>query len=702
MKIFLYVLVDGEGSNYADLTIISAKFLRMVHPDCKIRILCDIDTNLMLQKQAHPLLSIADELIPVECPNQSNKYKSRYIKTIMRKRVSGHFVYLDADTIIRKPLDQLFDHDEPIGLVRNHNRKYPDNFPHKEKDVFNKLGWHLPSSGEYYNGGIISWHDNAEGHSLSDAWAKAWEESAAAGMHIDQPALNYAITTSRVSIKRLDDRFNAQVRTNPAMASDAHIWHFFETDNRIGIPDIYSIIRSKFVLGACIDENIIQTALNAQTHYLLKDAHAESEAIEILKHGRPLDLPTYEHLSGIRLESRYFATICTIVSSDYLPYALTLLESVRRYNPFIHINIMLADDGPVETNITEIDLYAFLHPVDEICQHDMGKATLNKYKEKDIDAFRWSCKPLFINYLIRNYGYEQVIYTDCDIHFFNSFDFLHDALRNHRILLTPHWRTHWPSYDSSEYRYLFNHGLYNAGFIGVSSTATDIMDWWAECCLHSCEKGSFEGEFVDQAILNLIPVYFEGVHILKHKGCNVAIWNRNECPRVRQPDGGILIDNKFPVVFIHFVSCINRRSDYMLGDHFHTYLSTLKKYSEGAWKREINQRKSGRDIYQDNLPTWYKRSKKILIRLLSLISIFKRKIHIVVLSHPGTSLQCLGLWLRTIPGMVVSGMPVKEWSDDPVEEMHHHMELQSGTAETLKQFQSSVINGERSDEARMH
>ena len=80
---------------------------------------------------------------------------------------------------------------------------------------------------------------------------------------------------------------------------------------------------------------------------------------------------------------------------------------------------------------------------------------------------------------------------------------------------------------------------------------------------------------------------------------------------------------------------------------------------------------------------------------------FSQKKQIVLLAHPGTSLQCLGLWLRTIPGTVVSGMPVKDWSDDPVDDMHHDMERITETPETLKRFQRSILNGERCDETRM-
>ena len=702
MKYFLYIVVDDVDEHYADLTLLSVCFLKKIHPDAYVTILCDPETAETLALHKHQLMSMANEFLPVECPGKTRTMKSRYLKTRMRKLLPGDFTYLDSDTIIRSPLDEIFGYTEPLSLARNHNRPYPVNLPPQERNVFTMNDWPVSESGEYFNSGVMVWRDIEEAHEIADAWAEAWDISAANGYHIDQPALNHALRSRNKSVRILDDRFNAQVRSNPATSTDAAIWHFFETDNRFGIPDIYTIARYNIRQGVMPDEAFIHKARTSKTHYLLQDDASDTYAAEILRNGQHLDLPTYEKLNGARLKTEAFATVCTIVSSDYLPYARTLLDSVRKFHPEIHFNIMVSDDGYFDPTIAQLDGNCFLHLAAEVCSTHLSNAIRNKYQQSNPDAFRWSCKPVFINHLIRTKGYEQVIYVDCDIHFFHPFEFFHEALRHYRVLLTPHWRTHWPSCDSSEYKYLFNNGLYNAGFIGASSTATDIMDWWAECCLYSCEKGSFEGEYVDQSILNLMPVYYEGVHILKHKGCNVAVWNRHECPRVRQIDGSILIDEQFPVVFIHFNAGIDRRTDYMLCTYYDAYLNTLKKYSEKAWQRETNQRKSGRDLYQENLPPWYKRSKSQFMKVFSFLTSFRKKRQIIVLGHPGTSLQCMGLWLRTIPGMVVSGMPVKDWSKDPIDDMHRQLDSLSSTKDALHRFLESMLTEERIDHTKMH
>jgi hypothetical protein len=49
-------------------------------------------------------------------------------------------------------------------------------------------------------------------------------------------------------------------------------------------------------------------------------------------------------------------------------------------------------------------------------------------------------------------------------------------------------------------------------------------------------KDPSHGQFVDQTHLNLLPIYFDHVKILKHRGCNVANWKQVECRREKKTD----------------------------------------------------------------------------------------------------------------------------------------------------------------------
>lgn len=234
--------------------------------------------------------------------------------------------------------------------------------------------------------------------------------------------------------------------------------------------------------------------------------------------------------------------------------------------------------------------------------YDLGKKILDKYsKSFKKDNLRWSLKPVFIKHLI-DQGYNEVIFTDPDTYYFSDFSFLFDELKDHSVILTPHWRSSNPEMDQGNFDLLFVGGLFNGGFIGINQNGIDAMDWWARMCLHRCEIDFTKGQYVDQTYLNLFPVLFDGVKILKHKGCNVANWNQVDCPRVLVGNE-VMIDGKWPIVFIHFTKSTIRGiingSDHMLKPYLDRYLSALS--AEGV-DLDQDKFKSAEHITQ-NKPT---------------------------------------------------------------------------------------------------
>ena len=189
------------------------------------------------------------------------------------------------------------------------------------------------------------------------------------------------------------------------------------------------------------------------------------------------------------------------------------------------------------------------------------------------------------------------------------------------MLLTPHWRASDPLVDPANFQELFNRGIYNAGFIAANKEAVPILEWWGKLCEYKCDFAPQLGFHADQTYLNLFPIYFSGVEILKHKGCNVANWNIVECKRVVSLDGTVLICNEFPIVFIHFTrSTINgilRGSDRILMPYLKQYSLILKKYS-------------GRDIFDEY--TLLLPKKKPIPSPLRFLYAFRKKIKILLSS----------------------------------------------------------------------
>jgi len=196
------------------------------------------------------------------------------------------------------------------------------------------------------------------------------------------------------------------------------------------------------------------------------------------------------------------------------------------------------------------------------------------------DKVRWCLKPVFLQYLLRDKA-EKVIYTDNDIYFYDDPAFLFVLLDDHNFLLTPHHYPHDPEKEQNWLEANFKVGLYNAGFVGVNRDAAASLQWWAACCIYRCEKNLLRGTFDDQKYLDLIPVMEESAYILRHRGCNVAEWNKAVIKRSDR-NGRVILDDKYPLVFVHYngttVRAIEDGAEPVLKDSFDTYLQNLRRY----------------------------------------------------------------------------------------------------------------------------
>ena len=266
---------------------------------------------------------------------------------------------------------------------------------------------------------------------------------------------------------------------------------------------------------------------------------------------------------------------CTIISSDYLPWALTLNDSLRSNGYFQKLHVLVADEGNVKVNenleiIRLSDIYTQEYP--DVFQ--LGAQEL-----------RWATKPILIKYLIKKH--PQICYMDCDIFVTNNIDIIIEELGSSKALLTPHYRSRNPRKDAEEFKFNYKHGLFNAGFIAFNKSGEEILDWWASCCNYRCEKNLNEGLWDDQRYLDAIPVFFEGVKICKHPGFNVAFWNKNEL--IRSIENGQTLLNGKELVFIHFAYTtwneINNGEDGIDPKYANEFNHLLIK---NGWKSDLN------------------------------------------------------------------------------------------------------------------
>lgn len=263
---------------------------------------------------------------------------------------------------------------------------------------------------------------------------------------------------------------------------------------------------------------------------------------------------------------------CSISTVSHLHKTYALADSLAKYNAVLHV--LVVDGAEANHFPTNVRLYGL-----QIFEKEpLAQKIISKYKHKT-DKLRWALKPLFMLQVLTDEA--KVIYVDNDIYFYSNPGFLFDKLDESNVLLTPHF---YPSSPASNQNWLeanYRVGLYNAGFLGANQNAQDVLIWWAKCCLYNLKKVYWRGMFDDQKYLDLLPVKFNGVQVLKHVGCNLAGWNDEEVELVREENGRIIINQKEAIVFIHFAELsLHKFSNpiHILNQEYQEYLKSIRQY----------------------------------------------------------------------------------------------------------------------------
>ena len=265
---------------------------------------------------------------------------------------------------------------------------------------------------------------------------------------------------------------------------------------------------------------------------------------------------------------------CTISTKSHLFKTKALADSLNKFN--MHLHVLVVDNDDI-LDKTEYITYYNLKFITSIT----GLKLITKYKNQS-DKLRWALKSVFMQHLLMQT--DKIIYVDNDIYFYNDPKILFDLLDTNDILLTPHFYDSNPNLNQNWLEANFMVGLYNAGFIGVNTNATKALQWWSECCLYNIKKSYWRGLFDDQKYLDLLPVLFEGVMVLKHKGCNLAGWNYLWYKLDRKKDSEVEIEKTYQLLFIHFAETslihFSKKTNFFYTEYL-TYIENLRKHRKG-------------------------------------------------------------------------------------------------------------------------
>ena len=240
----------------------------------------------------------------------------------------------------------------------------------------------------------------------------------------------------------------------------------------------------------------------------------------------------------------------TSAALNYLPKARLCLGSLRRFHPEFRLVYALADRLPEGLRLDE-------DSVDEvIAVEDLPEiGTPGWIFQHSIVELSTGIKGAVLQRLLARPDCEGVLYFDPDMVLFSRLDDLVERMLASDIVLTPHQAKP----EVSLKRIVDNEigslkwGIFNLGFLGVrnSGEGRAFADWWAHRLAHFCFDRLEQGLFTDQKWINHVPVFFDGVSILREPRFNVATWNVTTRAVTGTAPDAVLVDGK-PLGFYHF------------------------------------------------------------------------------------------------------------------------------------------------------
>lgn len=229
LQLKVVFVVTSQGNDfYSAMTRVAMASLRLSNPELRVVVACDRESDGAMLRASDPLVDDADEWLAVDTPPGNAGFRNRYVKTSLCSLIDGAFLFLDSDIFVRGDLSEIFRLDIDIAGARNHSQ--PDikrQIWDRDLAALDAMCWTIGSE-VYLNGGVLFCNDTPAARQFWAEWHRRWLRSCSElGSYRDQPALNSALYDTHPRLTVLPDRFNAQFKKSPRVASNAVLWHYY-------------------------------------------------------------------------------------------------------------------------------------------------------------------------------------------------------------------------------------------------------------------------------------------------------------------------------------------------------------------------------------------------------------------------------------------------------------------------------------------
>lgn len=225
----IYVVTCSEKNTYLEQALLSVYSARIHNPAAEIYVVTDSESADGITGIRSEIKKYLTDILVFDTPDGFNAMKkSRYLKTNLRELIKGDFIYIDTDTVICQPLDEVDEIEEDVSGVANRHLIYKVSEMKEANSTFRKLDVEVKEDFVYINGGMLIAKDTPTAHKLFKAWYDSWIFAGTKGIFMDQAALHRAEIISGYKIHELSGVWNCQIEGCCLnYLHDAKILHFY-------------------------------------------------------------------------------------------------------------------------------------------------------------------------------------------------------------------------------------------------------------------------------------------------------------------------------------------------------------------------------------------------------------------------------------------------------------------------------------------
>ncbi len=240
---------------------------------------------------------------------------------------------------------------------------------------------------------------------------------------------------------------------------------------------------------------------------------------------------------------RYY---CTYFDRGFLPRALALYDSLRRWSGPFHLWALCLDEESRAT-LSRLRLPG-VEPLSLAELERADPALLRVKAERSRLEYYFTLSPVLPLHLLRSHPeMERLTYLDADLYFYADPEPLFAESHAASIALIP--LRYAPAVRDRQ-----RYGRYNVGWLSFRPDRNGFacLEWWRERCLEWCYARVEGDRYADQKYLDRWPERFEGVHVVRHTGANLGPWSLETFP-LSVREGRVYVDED-PLLFYHFTS----------------------------------------------------------------------------------------------------------------------------------------------------